>query len=119
MSTSANVMRVPCGCKALLNEKDPRAEIWMKVFGKLEFPLQSPVQHLGQAEGEHPDKFLRGDWSALEPEEQQRLCQAMKDKFRVDDKIFRSQVQTLGYVPIKDVNIHVFICQKHTSMMVC
>jgi len=63
MNTTA--MRVPCGCKAILSEKDPRAEIWRNVFGCLEFPLCSPMPLMGKAEGELESRFLRGDWSAL------------------------------------------------------
>jgi len=115
---STTTMRVPCGCKAILSEEDPRAEIWRNVFGCLEFPLCSPMPLMGKAEGELESRFLRGDWSALSPEQQQKLCQEMIIKFGIDDHVFRMQNQALGYVPINDQNITVVVCQLHTRMMI-
>lgn len=110
---------VPCGCKAHLNEKDPRAEIWRNVFGCLEFPLKNPISHIGQAEGEHEDRFLYGDWDALSFDQKVKMLIEMKKKFGISEQVFSSQVKALGYIPIKDQNIDVVICQKHTGMMIC
>ena len=72
---------VPCGCRAILSEKDPRAEIWMAVFGCLEFPLQNPIPLMARATGENAERFLKGDWEALSLDQQVQLCQEMKKKF--------------------------------------
>ena len=109
---------VPCGCKALLNEKDPRAAIWKAVFGKLEFPLLHPIANLAQAEGEQLARFLQGDWNALGSSEQVKLAYEMKKRFPgLNDLEFLAQNKALGYIPIKDVNISVILCQRHTRML--
>jgi hypothetical protein len=108
---------VPCGCRALLAEKDPRAEIWLSVFGKLEFPLLHPIHHQGQGPGENSDLFLQGDWNALSQDQQFKLCDAMKTKFNVKESLFLSQIHALGYIPIKDRNITVVLCQLHSRML--
>lgn len=113
----AQVNYVPCGCKAILSEKDPRAPIWRAVLGKLEFPLLNPIHHVGSAEGEYKDFFLKGDWKALSEEEQNKLANEMQKRFGINEKMFFGQIKTLGYVPIKDVNISVLFCQLHTRCM--
>ena len=107
----------PCGCRACLSEEDPRAEIWKEVFGCLEFPLKNPVAISGNAVGEAGSSFLMGNWEALSVDEQNRMIQAMKRKFGVDEQVFRAQIRVFGYVPIKDENITVIICEKHTRAM--
>lgn len=107
----------PCGCRACLNEQDPRAEIWKEVFGCLEFPLKNPVAIRGNAVGEAGALFLMGDWEALSQAEQDKMIQAMKRKFGVDEQVFRAQIRVFGYVPIKDENITVIVCQKHIRAM--
>jgi hypothetical protein len=97
-----------------LSEEDPRAEIWKEVFSKLEFPLKNPISHNGKAVGEPRASFLMGDWDALSQDEQNRMIQAMKKKFGVDEQVFRAQIRVFGYVPIKDENITVIWCKKHT-----
>ena len=114
MNSCSQISYVPCGCKAILSPEDPRAEIWKAVFGCLEFPLKSPQFHDAQAEGEQPSRFLKGDWMALSEDQKKRLCYEMKKKFGIGDSVFRAQMSALGYVPIKDVNIHVLICGLHT-----
>jgi hypothetical protein len=115
MSTTA--MRAPCGCKAILNKKDPRAAIWKKVFGCLEFPLLSPIPVLGTALGEPTAKFLMGDWEALNFEQKTKMLSEMKKKFGISAQDFVMQNKALGYVPIKDQNVTVVVCQLHTRMM--
>jgi len=109
---------VPCGCKALLSEKDPKAVIWKAVFGCLEFPLKSPLHHVGVAHGEFMASFLMGDWEALSLQQQTELINQMREKFGVSLNEFKSQVKAYGYIPIKDTNISVLICQLHTRMMI-
>lgn len=108
---------VPCGCKALLSEKDPRAPIWMAVFGKLEFPLKNPVPTMGMGPGEIPDRFLKGDWGALSLDQQNILINEMVKKFKANVNNFADQLNTLGFIPIKDVNISVLVCGLHTRCM--
>lgn len=113
----SQVHYVPCGCKAHIESNDPRAEIWIAVFGKREFPLKHPLAKIGSGPGESADRFLEGDWEALSMEEQVKLAEAMKRKFGVPDSVFISQMKALGYVPIKDRNITVVCCQLHSRMM--
>ncbi|MCJ7459226.1 MAG: hypothetical protein MUP17_09565 [candidate division Zixibacteria bacterium] len=67
--------------------------------------------------GEPRAAFLMGDWEALSQDEQEQMIQAMKRKFGVDEQVFRAQVRVFGYVPIKDENITVIVCEKHTLAM--
>lgn len=118
MSCCSQESYVPCGCKAHLDSRDPRAEVWMKVLGCLEFPLQNPVSHQHNAYGEaHPSMFLRGDWLALSLDQQRILAEEMERKFKVDSAIFKQQMRALGFVPIKDVRITVSCCQLHSRML--
>lgn len=112
----AQAYYVPCGCKAVLSEKDLRAGIWRAVFGKLEFPLIHPLNHWAHAEGEHGDRFLKGDWEALSEEEKVKLAREMRKKFGVNEAAFMSQNRALGYIPIKDQNITVVCCQLHSRL---
>jgi len=117
MSCSAQANYVPCGCRAHLNEKDPRAEIWLAVFGKLEFPLLHPIAHIGQAVGEPPYRVLQGDWRALSEEEQNMLAEQMRTKFGASPAAFLAQNKAIGYIPIKDKNITVVCCKLHSRML--
>lgn len=117
MISQAQTNYVPCGCKAILSPEDPRAEIWKAVFNCLEFPLASPLFHNAQAEGEQPSRFLKGDWMALSEDQKERLCHEMKKRFSIGDSVFRAQMKALGYVPIKDENIHVSICELHARCL--
>ena len=117
MSTCFAVSYVPCGCKAHLDAKDPRAEIWMKVFGCLSFPLKHPISHMAITKGESSARYLQGDWRALSDEEKLRMVAEMKEKFGVSQEVFMSQIRAVGYVPIKDENITITCCQLHSRMM--
>lgn len=108
---------MPCGCKAHLSKDDIRASIWMAALGCLEFPLQNPIRHLAQAQGEKPTYFLKGDWKALSEAQKSRIFAEMKKKFGIDIQIFLNQINVLGYMPIKDVNINVEICGLHQRCM--
>jgi hypothetical protein len=113
MSTT-ELKKPPCGCKAIIAEEDPRAEIWMKVFGCLEFPLLSPMP---VSLGNPSKRFLRGDLDALTPEQMCSLFEEMHKKFAVDRKWFATQNRALGYVPILDENITVAMCELHSRMV--
>lgn len=118
MSCTVQDSYVPCGCKAILSERDPRAKIWMKVLGCLEFPLQNPLNHQHAAYGEKGiSLFLRGDWDALSLDQQRTLAEEMQKNFKVDPAVFRQQMRALGFVPIKDEHITVQICQVHLRCM--
>ena len=109
---------VPCGCKAILSEMDPRAPIWLAVFGKLEFPLKNPVPTIGAGPGEFHDRFLRGDWEALSLDQQTMLFREMEKRFSgLNYGAFVAQNRALGYIPIKDKNISVLVCGLHTRCM--
>jgi len=108
---------VPCGCKAHLDPKDPRNSIWKYALGSLEFPLQNPLSHKGEADGETPALFLMGDWKALSEDQKTRMCKKLKKKFNINGQVFRSQMKALGYMPIKDENIIVEICGLHARCM--
>lgn len=118
MSCCSQESYVPCGCKALLDSRDPRAEIWMKVLGCLEFPLQNPLSHEHAAYGEIGiHRFLKGDWAALSLDQQKTLAEEMQRVFKVEPAVFRQQMRALGFVPIKDVHITVKICSTHLRCM--
>ena len=108
---------VPCGCYAVLLECDPRAQIWRYALGCLKFPLQNPISHVESAQGERSAYFLKGDWNALSEKQKDRMFQALKLKFNVERSEFFSQIKTVGYMPIKDENITVVICEIHTRCM--
>ena len=107
----------PCGCKAVLSEKDERASIWKAALGCLEFPLQTPIAHMGQGPGERTARFLKGDFQALDERQQFDLFHEMEKKFKVNIREFQVQVEVLGYIPIKDENITVVCCGLHSRMM--
>ena len=117
MSCVEQVSYVPCGCKAHIHEKDFRASIWRAALGCLEFPLQNPIYHMGEAQGEKPARFLKGDWRALSEEQKHKIFIAIRHKFSVNIEIFRKQIEALGYMPIKDENITVEICGLHQRCM--
>lgn len=116
MSSCATVEYEPCGCMACLNPKDPRAEVWKYALGCLEFPLKHPVPHMGSAPGVR-DSFLEGDWEALTVQQKTRMKAQMKEKFGLSAYEFDQQMKTVGYMPIRDKNITVKICQLHSRCM--
>jgi hypothetical protein len=108
---------VPCGCLALLDRNDPRAELWKKVLGSLEFPLKGPTRVMGFGPGEPQAMFLREDWEALTVAQKSKIRAAMRDNFGASEAEFEQQMKTLGYFPIKDENITIRICGLHTRCM--
>ena len=116
-SCSEQISYVPCGCKAHLSKKDPRAIIWRLALGCLEFPLQNPIYHMGEAQGEKPARFLKGDWKALSEKQKSGIFIEMREKFRINIRIFKNQIEVLGYFPIKNENIIVEICGLHQRCM--
>jgi hypothetical protein len=107
----------PCGCMAHLNKNDPRASIWRYALGCLEFPLKHPISHVASAEGEYPAKYLEGDWAALTNKQKNSMCKKLFKKFGVTRDQILTQIKALDYMPIKDENITVVICKKHSMMM--
>ena len=118
MSCSESEVYIPCGCKAHLFKEDPRASLWAYALGCLEFPLISPISHYGNADGMAGSrKFLKGDWAALSDAEKARMTEKLIKKFGISLQEFESQMKSVGYMPIKDENIILVICQKHSRMM--
>jgi len=117
MSCTVQDSYVPCGCKAILRENDPRAGIWKKIFGCLEFPLKNPVSTEGAARGEGSARFLMGDWAALSWDQKVIMKTEMKKRFNASSFEFDEQIRILGFVPIKDVNISIKICNLHFRCM--
>jgi len=117
MNCVEQVSYVPCGCKAHLDPKDPRASIWKYALGCLEFPLQNPISHMGEAQGEKPSRFLKGDLRAISKDQKSRMFEKLKKKFGINIQIFLRQIKALGYMPIKDENIIVEICGLHSRCM--
>jgi hypothetical protein len=98
-----------CGCKATISEKDPRAEIWLYVFGKREFPLKHPLPVNTKPYG----LMYEGDASALSEEQRERLIEKMIEKFRISrDEV--TKVLAEGVVPIKIDGVTVSWCRKHS-----
>jgi hypothetical protein len=117
MQSLENVEYEPCGCLAMLDPKDPRAPLWNKVLGCLEFPLKGPVATSGFGPGEPEAMFLKGDWMALSAAQKGKIKAAMKERFGASEAEFEEQMKALGYFPIKDENITVKICGLHTRCM--
>jgi hypothetical protein len=106
--------KIGCGCEATISKDDPRAEIWMHVFGKLSFPLKHPLtKNMGATVG----TGYEGDAEALTNEQKERLIEAMTKKFGIerDDVI---KVLDTGIVPIKADNVIVSICDRHFRCMI-
>ena len=97
----------PCGCEATITESDPRAEIWLYVFGKRSFPLKHPLCRNG---------FYEGHATVLTKEQRQRLIEAMTKKFGITEKDV-TDVLDKGIVPIKADNVIVSICNLHFRCM--
>jgi len=112
MSEKSN--RKPCGCEATVNEDDPRAEIWMKVFGSRTFPLKHPVPVAMQT---FPGKrFYMGDAKALSAEQKDRFFEAMMAKFKVTrEEVEQSIID--NQIPILAENVIVKICNLHFRCM--
>jgi len=104
------VENIGCGCEATITEKDPRAEIWLYVFGKRSFPLRHPLpQNMGDVVG----LGYEGDATALTNEQKERLIEKMTQKFHIE----REDVTTVldeGIVPIKAEGVIVSWCKKHS-----
>jgi hypothetical protein len=107
--------QVSCGCEATISEKDPRAEIWMKVFGKLSFPLKHPLTNLNS---NFPDKiFYSGDATALTAEQKTKLIEAMTKKFNIPASKVEESFKD-GIIPILAENVILSICELHTRLIV-
>jgi hypothetical protein len=103
-----------CGCAAIINEKDPRAEIWKEVFGQLVFPLKHPVPFQMST---FPGKmFVAGDPAALSEEEKEKLKSAMASKFGVPKEEIQKSIDD-GLIPILFENIGIKICDLHIRCM--
>lgn len=103
-----------CGCQAIIQENDPRAELWMSIFGKLSFPLKHPVlMNMGDVVG----IGYEGDASALTSEQRERLIRAMMKKFMVSRREIEETLKD-GVIPIKAENVTVSICNLHFRCMI-
>jgi hypothetical protein len=104
-----------CGCEATISEKDPRAETWMTVFGKLSFPLKHPISHINS---NFPGKtFYSGDATALTAEQKARLIEAMTRKFNIPASKVEESFKD-GVIPILAENVIVSICELHVRCMI-
>jgi hypothetical protein len=98
-----------CGCKARINEKDPRAELWKYIFGSLTFPLLGPfLVPMGDVVG----YGFKGDARALTSEQRERLIEKMVEKFHITREEVEEGLKD-GVVPIKGEEVIVEICRLH------
>jgi len=106
--------KIGCGCEATISENDPRAEIWLYVFGKLSFPLKHPLaRNMGSTVG----IGYEGDAKALTEEQKERLIEAMIKKFGIKREDVTKVLDT-GIIPIKADNVIVSICDLHFRCMI-
>ncbi len=102
-----------CGCEATINKNDPRAEIWLYVFGKLSFPLKHPMRvNMGSVVG----LGYEGDATALTPDQRTRLIEKMTKKFGISEKEVTDTLDE-GIIPIKATGVSVKICNAHFRCM--
>jgi hypothetical protein len=106
--------KMGCGCEATITKDDPRAEIWMYVFGKLSFPLKHPIpKNMGPIVG----TGLEGDAKALTEEQKERLIEAMTKKFGIKREDV-TKVLDIGIVPIRAENVIVSWCALHSRALI-
>jgi hypothetical protein len=99
-----------CGCKATISSDDPRAEIWLHVFGERSFPLKHPLPvNMGRVVG----IGYEGDATCLTETQRQRLIEKMTKKFNITPKDV-TKVLDSGVIPIKAENVTVSWCHKHS-----
>ena len=104
-----------CRCEATISEKDPRAEIWLYIFGKRSFPLRYPLQN---ANPNFPGKtFYSGDATALTAEQKARLIEAMTKKFNIPASHLEESFKD-GVIPILAENVILSICELHVRCMI-
>jgi hypothetical protein len=100
-----------CGCMASISPADPRSEIWLYVFNKLEFPIKHPFATVGLT----PDPTVRcyeGLGSALTEEQKEKLIEKMIEKFGVSSvDVEKGFID--GIIPIRDTGIVVSWCRPH------
>lgn len=99
-----------CGCKATISESDPRAEIWLYVFGERSFPLKHPLpMNMGSVVG----IGYEGDATVLTYDQRERLIEKMTKKFKVSQEEI-TKVLDKGVIPIKAENVIVSWCKTHS-----
>ena len=101
-----------CGCEVTLSKgmDDVRADIWLKIFGKLSFPLKHPIPFLNpNFQGK---TFYAGDASALTLEQRKCLIETMSKKFNVSEAEIEASMKD-GVIPILSDNLILSICQTH------
>jgi len=103
-----------CECKATIKEDDPRAEIWMYVFGSRSFPLRHPF--LQRMKGALTKGYV-GEGSALTDEQRERLIERMMAKFNLSHAEMVEGLKD-NVIPIKPDGVVVSICSMHFWNMV-
>jgi hypothetical protein len=99
-----------CGCEATISEDDPRAEIWLYIFGKKSFPLKHPLpMNMGKIVG----TGYEGDATVLTKDQRERMIEIMTKKFNIKP-IDVTSVLDKGIVPIKSEGVIVSWCEKHS-----
>ena len=98
----------------MINEKDERAELWKKIFGKLSFPLRHPVlTNMGDVVG----LGYEGDANKLTGEQRQILIREMMKKFHISRRDVEIALAD-GVIPIKAENVTIKICELHLRGLV-
>lgn len=110
----------PCGCTAILNPTDHRAEIWQYAYGTLTFPIRLDRAGIGYnpLTFDNPNfpskKFLYGDARQITKEQLQRLGEIISKKFGVPVGEVLKDAKD-GIIPILYENITIHFCPKHLN----
>ena len=105
----------PCQCVGIISERDPRADIWLRVTGKREVPLKHPLFLSGIHNGQTMT-FLEGDPRRLTDAQKEALFVEMEQKFGVPADAVRQDVEK-GILPIRADNVTVSVCERHRRCM--
>ena len=97
------------GCYVKISKDHPRAELWLKAIGSLEFPLKNPYP----VRDDTGRWFYQGDLSALTPDKYGRLVSVMAEYYNKTEKEMNSYLASTGFLPIEANHTTVIWCQKH------
>lgn len=106
-----------CECYAILNKKDPRAEIWKTIDHDLKMPLKHPLPVKAKWKDGTELMIYEGDPARLTETQRIRLCLEMSNKFGIQYKEVMTDLIN-GIFPICCENITVSICELHVRCMI-
>lgn len=106
-------MRSKCGCKASFNRDHPRIKMWTEALGPSpSVPIKHPVPHL--VEGK---RYFKADVSRIDEATLTEIIEALAGEFDINPFRIRNEVEKSGFIPVRDENLTLIICNLHYRCM--